>query len=127
MAVRICAPSLCLYLTYTLLITMIFDSKTCYLNDAYSNYIWNRAVEVYVGSDVMKIGGYVGSSRVKFAKASGRMNQHDQISTVQCTRMVKLGKRILLVDLLLLCNDIASNPGPVMLKFVCSTWCRVPK
>ena len=47
------------------------------------------------------------------------MTKRDQNSIQNYTRLVKFGKQVALVNLLLLCDDIALNPGPVTSKLVC--------
>ena len=119
MAARSCALRLCLRFTYLLVICVVFDGKGCSLEAIHSNHIWNRAVEYNIALKAMKIGSYDGSLCIPVASRRLRVTKRDQNSIQNYTRLVKFGKQVALVNLLLLCNDIALNPGPVTSKLVC--------
>jgi hypothetical protein len=123
MAVRSYAPRLCLYLTYFLVICVVFDGKVCSLETIHSNHIWNRAVEYNIALEAMKIVSYDGSSCISTVPRR-IVTKHDQSSILNYTRLIKFGKQVALVNLLLLCNDIALNPGPVTSKLVCPVCCK---
>ena len=61
MAVRGYAPRLCLYLTYLLVICVLFDGKGCSLKTIHSNHICNRAVEYNIALEALTIVSYDGS------------------------------------------------------------------
>ena len=119
MAASSCALRFCLRFTYLLVICIVFDGKGCSLETIHSNHTWNRAVEYNIALQAMKVGSYDGSSCIPVVSRRLMVTKHDQSSIQKYTRLVTFGKQVALVNFLLLCGDIALNPGPVTSKLVC--------
>jgi hypothetical protein len=85
MAVRSYAPRLCLYLTYLLVICVVFYGKGCSLETIHSNHIWNRAVEYNIALEAMTIVSYDGSLCISTVPRR-IVTKHDQSSILNYTQ-----------------------------------------
>ena len=103
---------LCQKLTFLLFLLVIFDNHRCYLSDIDLSHLWNGAVEIHMGVDMSKTGNIVSTSR-KHGSAS-----IDISSRSKWHRAISLTRKVILVNMLLLCNDISLNPGPSRLSCI---------
>ena len=85
MAARYCASSLCVYFTYLSLLLIVFDAQHRYLTEVHSNELWNRAVELQTGSEIMKFGWF--GQRPYATKTKNQ--SIDQNFSSQCVRFCK--------------------------------------
>ena len=90
-----------------LFLIIICDNKPCHLLNEDSVYLLDNVTEVYVGREVFMTELLVNTPR----KSSARTSFAGQLDVI-CLRVINVTRKLVTVNVLLICNDISLNPGP---------------
>ena len=97
--------------TFLLFLLVVCDRERSYLNGINLSQQWNGAAVIHVGGELSKVDICYSSSRRQRYQASRLLPL-----SLKWLRVVNLTQKVILVNVLLLCNDISLNPGPPRLS-----------
>ena len=98
--------------TFLVFLLVVCDRESRYLKDMDPIHMWNGADVIHVGHEMCKI-EIICPSLMK--RQSYQASRALSIS-LKWSRVVNLGRKVILVNILLLCNDISLNLGPSCLR-----------
>ena len=102
-----------------MLFLIICDNKPRHLLNEVSVYLLDNVTEAYVGREVSMPELLVNTSK----KSSTQTPFAGQLDVI-CLRVINLTRKLVIVNVLLMCNDISLNPGPAN---VCSSCIKAVK